>query len=277
MRFVTSDTQKSVLDKGLKVTGRRHKQEIVKVHAPYTIGSGNRACLLVHGIAGSPAQMRTLAEALGEAGLQARGALLPGHGTHPDDLEGIVWQDWYERIHDEYCGLKKEHEEVSLVGFSIGAALSAHYAAHNQVDRLVLLSVPFCPLNDRFPTNLMLKAYSMFFKTVKGKPEMLVNAEGEPFSFVYDRVPTLILHTMSELVGIARSTLNRIESPTLIIQSKNDNISGAKSGPLAYRKIRSLEKRLVMLEHSGHSVMMDGEQDLVFREIIGFLNGTSLK
>ncbi len=203
--------------------------------------------------------------------------MLPGHGTHPDDLEGVVWQDWYERIDDEYCELKKNHKEVSLVGFSIGAALSAHYAAHNRVDRLVLLSAPLCPLNDRFPTNLMLKVYSMFFKTVKGQPETFVDADGKPFSFVYDSVPTLILHTMSELVGIVRNTLDRIDSPTLIIQSKNDNISGAKSGPLVYRKIRSREKRLVMLERSGHSIMMDVEKNLVFREIISFLNGTSLK
>ncbi len=277
MRFVASDTQKLVLDRGSEEAARRHKREIVKEHAPYTIGSGRRACLLVHGIAGSPAQMRTLAEALAAAGFRARGALLPGHGTHPDDLEGIVWQDWYEHIHDEYSELKKAYEEVSLIGFSIGAALSAHYAAHNQVDRLVLLSVPLCPLNDRFPTNLMLKVYSMFFKTVKGKPETFLNAEGEPFSLVYDRVPTLILHTMSELVGIVRSAVNRIESPTLIIQSMNDSISGAKSGPLAYRKIRSREKRLVMLRRSGHSIMMEAEQKLVFHEIISFLNGASVK
>jgi carboxylesterase len=247
-------------------------QEVAKGHVPYTIGSGHRACLLVHGIAGSPAQMRLLAEFLAHSGFTARGILLPGHGTHPDDLEGIVWQDWYEHVHDEYNELRRDHDEVNLIGFSIGAALAAHYAAHNAVDRLVLLSLPLCPLNDRFPTNLMLRIYWTFFKTVKGSPEIVHNSEGEPFCFVYDRVPTAVLHTMSELIGIIKDRLHRISSPTLIIQSRNDRVSGAKSGPLAYRRISSFCKRLVMLEKSGHNVMIDKERERVFEEIIGFFS-----
>lgn len=233
--------------------------------------------MLVHGIAGSPAQMRGLAEALAISGITARGTLLPGHGTHPDDLDGIVWQDWYEHIHKEYCGLKSEFDDVSLVGFSIGAALAAHYAAYNHIDRLVLLNVPLCPLNDRFPTSLMLRLYGAFFKTVKGRPEKLVDADGEPFSYVYDRVPTAILRTMSELIEIVRERLDRIHSPVLIIQSRNDKVSGSKSGPLAYQRVSSSDKRLVMLERSGHSIMMDVEQELVFRQIIGFLKGETVQ
>jgi carboxylesterase len=221
--------------------------------------------------------MRTLAEALAMSGLAARGTLLPGHGTHPDDLREIVWQDWYEHIHEEYSELKRKHEEVFLVGFSIGAALSAYYAAHNQVDRLILLNVPLCPLNGRFPTGLMLRLYGAIFKEVKGRPERLIDADGEPFHFVYDRVPTSILHTMSELVGIARKSLGRIRSPVLIIQSKNDNVSGGKSGPLAYRRVRSREKSLVMLDSSDHSIMAGAERDVVFGKVIGFLNGESSK
>ncbi|MBI4831196.1 MAG: alpha/beta fold hydrolase [Candidatus Lindowbacteria bacterium] len=252
---------------------RSSEPKIIKGYEPYSIGSGRRACLLVHGIAGSPAQMRGLAEALAASGIKARGTLLPGHGTHPNDLDRVVWQDWYEHVHEEYRRLKSDYEDVSLIGFSIGAAISAHYAAHSPVDRLVLLSVPLCPLNDKFPTGLMLRMYGAFFRTVKGRPEKLVDADGEPFSYVYDRVPTAILHTMSELIDIVRDRLHRIYSPVLIIQSQNDKVSGSKSGPLAYRSVSSPEKRLVMLKRSGHSIMMDVEQDLVFREVIGFLKG----
>lgn len=221
--------------------------------------------------------MRTLAEALATAGLVARGTLLPGHGTQPDDLRDIVWQDWYEHIHEEYSELKRTHEEVFLVGFSIGAALSAYYAAHNPVAGLVLLNVPLCPLNGRFPTGLMLRVYGAIFKEVKGRPERLIDADGEPFHFVYDRVPTSILHTMSDLVGVARKNLGRVRSPVLIIQSKHDNVSGGKSGPLAYRRIRSREKSLVMLDSSDHSIMAGAERDVVFGKVTGFLNGEASK
>jgi carboxylesterase len=248
-----------------------------KGHEPYTLGAGKRACLLVHGIAGSPAQMRTLADELAKLPLTVRGTLLPGHGTCPEDLEGIVWQDWFEHLHDEYRALRSQYDEVYLVGFSIGAALSAYYAAHNPVDRLVLLNVPLCPLNDRFPTDLMLRIYGAFFKEVKGNAEVLTDEDGEPFCFVYERVPTATLHTMSEFIGIVRENLYRIRSPLLIIQSRNDNVSGGRSGLLVHDKAASRHKRLVMLEKSRHSVMMDIERDVVFREINSFLNGELLK
>ncbi len=252
----------------------RRKQEVAKGHGPYTIGKGNRACLLLHGIAASPAQMRVLADCLADAGFVVRAALLPGHGTHPDALKGVVWQDWYEHVHNEYCRLKESYQEVTLVGFSIGAALAAHYAAHNEVDRLVLLSVPLCPLNDKFPTKLMLKIYGVFFKTVRGNPNVLITEEGELFSYVYGHVPTAILHTMSELIGIVRSRLHRITAPALIMHSVNDSVSGAKSGPLVYRRVNSKEKRLVILRKSGHNLLMDAQQALVLEEIRKFVSSS---
>jgi len=197
---------------------------------------------------------------------------LPGHGTHPENLKGVVWQDWYEHIDDEYRRLKQNHCEVAVMGFSIGAALTAHYAAHNPVDRLALLSIPLCPLNDRFPTNLMLKIYGSFFKTVRGNPEIIQNEDGEPFCFVYERVPTAILQTMSELIGIVRRRLHLIKAPALIIQSANDKISGPKSGPLAFRRIGSLEKRLVVLHECGHNMIMDKQRQLVLDEIGTFFS-----
>ncbi len=262
--------QSVLADRAVRVV-RPYAPMIGEEHEPFTIGSGKRVCLLVHGIAGSPAQMRNLAENLAAAGLKARGSLLPGHGAVPDDLRGIVWQDWYEHLHGEYQALKDRHDEVFLVGFSIGAALCAHYAANNHVDRLVLLNVPICPLNDRYPTGLMLRIYDVFFKTVKGKVEKLVGADGQSFSYVYDWVPTAILYTMSELVDIARDNLHKILAPVLVIQSKGDKVSGGKSGPLVCAGVGSSEKRLVMLDQSEHSIMVGPGEGIVFEEVINFL------
>ena len=271
--FVAVDMRESVLVEGAAKGILAHAGEIAKGHEPFTIGSGKSACLLVHGIAGSPAQMRNLAEELAAAGLEAKGILLPGHGTNPADLGGIVWQDWFEHIHREYRALKRRHDKVYLIGFSIGAALSAHYAAHNHVDRLILLNVPLCPLNNRYPTGLMLRVYGAFFKTVKGRAERLIGADGESFSFVYDWVPTATLHTMSELIDIAKDNLCKIRVPVLIIQAKGDKVSGGKSGPLVYRSVGSDEKRLVMLDQDGHSIMVGKDEEVVSEEVIGFLNG----
>lgn len=247
--------------------------ETANGHGPFEVGTGPRACLLVHGIAGSPAQMRGLGETLAQEGLKAKGFVLPGHGTRPEDLYGVVWQDWYERLHEEYRALREHHDKVVLIGFSIGAALSAHYAAHNSVDRLILLNIPLYPLNGKYPTDLMLRVYSVFFDRVKGKAEKLVGADGRSFSFVYDWVPTAVLRTMSELIYIVKGNLHRIEAPVLTIQSKRDKVSGGRSGPFVHNNVGSGEKRLVMLDRDEHSIMVGRDREVVYREIFGFLNG----
>ena len=252
------------------------RPRVTQGHEPHTLGTGDRACLLVHGIAGSPAQMRYLGGELASAGFKAHSILLPGHGTHPRDLHGIVWQDWYEHVHDKYHALKDENGEVALIGFSIGAALCAHFAAHNQVDKLALLNVPLCPLNDRYPTRLMLKIYSLFFSKVRGTAERHVDENGDSFSYVYDWVPTAILHTMSDLVGIARKNLHKIKTPVLVIQSKGDKVSGGKSGPLVYDGVESENKRLVMLDGGEHSIMAGADKAMVSKEVVCFLNGETV-
>ena len=273
MNSISANMHERVFAEETAGESRPYAPEMANGHGPFALGTGPRACLLAHGIAGSPAQMRGLGEALAAEDFKAKGILLPGHGTYPEDLHGIVWQDWYERLHEEYQALKKNHDEVVLIGFSIGAAISAHYAAHNPVDRLVLLNIPLYPLNGRYPTRLMLRIYSVFFDKVKGKAEKLIGADGEPFSFVYDWVPTEILHTMTELIGIVKGNLYRINAPVLTIQARGDKVSGGRSGPFVHDSVSSEEKRLVMLDQNEHSIMVGRDREVVYREIFGFLNG----
>ena len=273
MNSITANIQRRIPGEKAADEFRPLAREAAEIHSPFTLGSGDGACLLVHGIAGSPAQMRTLGEAIASAGFKVRGLLLPGHGTRPEDMHGIVWQDWYERVHEEYRALKERHEEVALIGFSIGAAIAAHYAAHNRVDKLALLNVPLFPLNGRYPTGLMLRVYSVFFEKVQGRAEKLIGANGESFTFVYEWVPTAVLHTMLELVGIVKAGLHKIQAPVLAIQASRDKVSGGRSGPHVYDSVASEKKRLVMLDQNEHSIMVGIDRELVCGEIIGFLNG----
>ncbi len=273
MNPITANIQRRIPVEETADEARLNTWKAAEIHTPFTLGTGDRACLLVHGIAASPAQMRSMGEELAAAGFKARGLVLPGHGVRPEDMRGILWQDWYERVHEEYRALKENHEEVSLIGFSIGAAISAHYAAHNAVDKLALLNVPLFPLNGRYPTGLMLRVYSVFFKKVKGRAEKLIGADGEPFSYVYEWVPTATLHTMLELVGIVKSGLHKIRAPILTIQASGDKVSGGRSGPHVYDRVASESKRLVMLDQNEHSIMVGRDRKIVCEEIIGFLNG----
>src|SRR5438046_2561517 len=57
---------------------------------PFALGDGPDACLLLHGLTGSPAEVRPVGEALARNGFRAIGPLLPGHGTSPEDLYTVT-------------------------------------------------------------------------------------------------------------------------------------------------------------------------------------------
>jgi carboxylesterase len=86
---------------------------------------------LVHGIGGSAATMAPLAALLAARGYDVRSVTLPGHGTAPEDLVGVAWDEWLHAI---------PAADV-LVGQSMGATL-ALAAAHRGTTRLVVAINP---------------------------------------------------------------------------------------------------------------------------------------
>ena len=87
---------------------------------------------LVHGIGGSAATMQPLADLLTARGHIVRMVTLPGHGTVPDDLVGVVWSDWLAAV----------PEADVLVGQSMGATLVLAAATTRHVRAVVAINPP---------------------------------------------------------------------------------------------------------------------------------------
>jgi carboxylesterase len=100
--------------------------------APFNLGDGPDACLLLHGLTGAPSEMRPVGEALARAGFRAVGPLLPGHGTRPEDLETVTRGDMLDAARDALLSLQGARS-VYLCGLSMGALLAVHLAAKGLV------------------------------------------------------------------------------------------------------------------------------------------------
>src|SRR5216684_2037716 len=74
--------------------------------APFSLGEGDDACLLLHGLTGAPAEVRPVGEALARAGFRAVGPLLPGHGTSPQDLEAVTRSDMLDAAREALLSLR---------------------------------------------------------------------------------------------------------------------------------------------------------------------------
>src|SRR3954452_5961427 len=86
---------------------------------PFSLGEGDVACLLLHGLTGSPAEVRPVGEALARAGVRAVGPLLPGHGTSPEALYVTTRADL---LHAAEPALLSLHgaRRIFLCGLSVG-------------------------------------------------------------------------------------------------------------------------------------------------------------
>lgn len=103
-----------------------------------------RGILLVHGLGDSPWSFNDIAGELAAHGFLVRTVLLPGHGTHPEDLLEVDLDEWRQVVRDQTAILQREVGEVFLGGFSTGANLVTEHAYSNaDIAGLVLFSPAF--------------------------------------------------------------------------------------------------------------------------------------
>src|SRR3954471_2522919 len=62
--------------------------------SPLSIDGDGRGVLCLHGITGTPFEIRPLAEALGRRGWTVAAPTLAGHGGTLRDLANTTWHDW---------------------------------------------------------------------------------------------------------------------------------------------------------------------------------------
>jgi len=58
---------------------------------PFRLRGGNRGCLLLHGFAGTPPEVRGLGEHLAANGFDVLAPLLAGHGLTPEAMAQTRW------------------------------------------------------------------------------------------------------------------------------------------------------------------------------------------
>ena len=89
----------------------------------------SKGVLLVHGFLASPAELRDFGDRLHKQGYAVMGVRLAGHGTSPWDLKSRTWQEWLNSVRRGYRILSAFVDQIVIVGFSAGGALSMMFAS----------------------------------------------------------------------------------------------------------------------------------------------------
>jgi carboxylesterase len=241
-------------------------------HQPFTLDGCEPAALLIHGFAGTPAEMRSIGAALHGAGWTVRALLLPGFGADLATLPDRSWTEWVDSIVEAATVLSRAgHRPLLVVGYSLGATLSivAESALRPQPTGLVLLAPFWWP--DRFWSRLLAPVLRSFLargirpfqRANLGDPRLRQNlGKFLPGADLDDpdvqravrefRVPVSLIEEVIGVSRLAYTQAGAVQSPVLVVQGKRDEVV---RGPLTLRLLRRFSGPVEYLEvDSGHAL-----------------------
>ena len=231
------------------------------------------AVLVCHGFTAQPKTVDHIAAFLERAGFQYEIPPLRGHGTRPEDLLGVRWQDWLEDAMAAYERLEAKTGRVLVVGHSMGALIAANVVVrYPEVPALVMVAPALEFAN---PAVKFLPLLGGVVKFWKASPPGIVDAQLRAQSLsdgvTYRRFPVRAFKELWDLAKLTPKELEKIRCPTLVVHSRVDEVIPASAAELAVRSLGSQDKRLKWFERSSHEMFWDLERDDLCDAIVKFL------
>ncbi len=237
----------------------------------------SHAVLFLHGLGGGIFELYPLAVAMQEAGHNVVGITYPGHDTSSLLMPSSYWEDWYSHIQDTYEKLLTQYDFVSIIGFSTGSTLALKLAQEKPVHSLALLS-PFMKIRHRWYYGLEPERYMDFapswLQHVPRRPPAIkcpVNRKQLKALQLYKTFNLNAVRSALSLIETIKPGLDSITTPTMIIQSREDNIVDPAGAEYILDSIQSTQKEIIWLKHSDHVVTLDTEQHLVLENTLRFI------
>ncbi len=217
--------------------------------------------LLVHGFLATPAETKPFGNKLAALGYPVLGARLKGHGTSPWDLRERAWTDWQASVKRGYEILSAYCEQICIVGFSTGGALTLTFAAERP-DKLAGIGVIATPIkfrnrNMRFVpllhgANQIVEWVSKYEGVLPFRP-----TDTEHPNINYRHMPIRGLYELTRMVTHVRKCLPLITAPALVVQGDEDHVVVPESARIVYDQLGSSDKDLVFVPSKRHGILYE--------------------
>ena len=235
----------------------------------FDLGGGRDAALCLHGLTGTPYEIRPIGEALAAAGVRAVGPMLPGHGGEPELLARTGCEDWIDAVATAHRVLSQQHERVFLIGLSLGGLLSLHRAAGAFVDALAVIGVPL-RLRTRLAPLLPIVRYRWpYLPKRRGSDIRDATARARHPSLRV--MPTASAIELIRLQRRVRVALGHVTAPLLVAHGCLDATADPHDARRIAAETGSTERELLWLPNSGHVAPVDYDGPELARAVVDFL------
>lgn len=247
----------------------------------FTFQGDRRGVLLVHGLTGTPNEMRLLGKGLNRAGFTVHGVQLAGHCGTEDDLLATSWQDWYRSVEDAAESMREHCDHLFVGGLSMGALLALHLAARRPelVSGVGVFGATFRYDGWSIPWKARLSFLLPWFKKFnigRGRSFM----EEPPYGIRDERLRASVVKSMQDgdsaaaglpgnpwhalaelymLAPIVRQELHDVIAPCLVAHATDDDIASIGNAYLVRDGV-SGPVQMLLLEDSYHMITIDRER-----------------
>ena len=234
---------------------------------PFFLEGGPVGILLVHGFTATTAEVRPLAKVLHSKGYTVAGPLLPGHFSHPRDLNRVRWQDWVSEVEEMYLKMTTRCRDVILGGESTGAILSIYLASVYKEPKALLLYAPALKLKLSSLDLALLHIFAPIIPWFSKK-----DTDSNLLWQGYQVNPLKGVIQLIQLQSQVHAILPMITQPVLIVQGSLDNTVHSSVPEYILDHINAEIKEQYWMEKSSHCVLLDSEFDQVVATTLKFLD-----
>lgn len=262
---------------------------------------GDNGCtvMLIHGLTGTPNEMKFLASFLYKKGYSVVCPRLANHGAPLSVLKKSRWQDFYESVRKFITDGRVNNNggPVFAAGLSLGALLALLLADEfkDKISGVSCLAPTlfydgwntptssfFLPLGYNTPLKHFFyfkeePPYGVKNEAIRQKiHNYYANAKLDDMTNVaqygYPYFPVALLYQLQLLVRHISRKLPQIHFPVQLIQAKDDDMTSTRNSKFIYDNIKSETKEMVLLYDSYHVITADQERDIVAEKMEDFFN-----
>lgn len=219
-----------------------------------------RALLLLHGFASSPAVYRAILPHLtGYDRIVC--PVLPGHAHSLQAFAQSTAQNWRDAAHAHCATLTNTYAQVNVVGFSLGGALALELSHAFPIQHLYLLAPALKLYYPPALAQLAARALSILgYTTFRNYAGDFYSKSTEYPELVYRRLP--IPAILEILACVQSQTYQSPACPTDLFLGRHDRVVDSQT--IAQHYAHYSQVKIHWLEHSAHMLPLDGDRDLLW-------------
>lgn len=260
----------------------------------FFLPGGPTGVLLIHGLSGTPTEMKYIGKGLAKAGYTVYGMQLAGHCGTEADLLKTGSKDWIASVDQAYDWLRPKVDSVFAGGLSMGALLSLDLTARrpDACEGLLLYSTTI------FYDGWNINRFQFLLPLVLKLPiigDWYRFDEEFPYGIKDDRLRRRVIAQMQAgdsgaagLPGLSAPSLRElrmliarvkeivptVRTPALILHAAEDDITSVSNALFLQNRLGG-PRRTVLLDDCYHMITVDRQRDLVVRLSADFIAETS--